>query len=171
MIGKATHLKDPWEYAAEETAYEQTEQTALFKWVAIVKDKIPQLKWLFAVPNGGLRNRREAGSLKAAGVKGGISDMVWPMLGNNCVGLFIELKRKKIGVVSAQQTEFGKFVTTQRYSFKLCFGWLEARKVLIEHFYGEQNIKQVNDALEYLDAYVKTEYERVNYNSFMKKGR
>src|SRR6266576_1994743 len=57
---------------------ENAEQTALFCWAGLNQIKYPPLKWMFAVPNGGFRFKREAGRLKAGGVKAGVPDVVLP---------------------------------------------------------------------------------------------
>ena len=38
----------------------------------------PKLRWMFAIPNGGYRDVREATRLKKQGVKSGVSDMFLP---------------------------------------------------------------------------------------------
>lgn len=57
---------------------------------------------LFAVPNGGHRDKREANRLKATGVVAGVSDLIW-VLPNRVI--FIEMKTV-IGIQSEEQTAF-----------------------------------------------------------------
>jgi len=47
---------------------ESTEQQALFEWAEFAAKKTPELKLLFAVPNGGKRNITTAARLKKEGV-------------------------------------------------------------------------------------------------------
>ena len=47
---------------------------------------------LIAIPNGGKRNPREAGRLKAQGVKAGVSDLLLPFSSQGAHGLWIEMK-------------------------------------------------------------------------------
>jgi hypothetical protein len=56
----------------------------------------------FAVPNGGKRNAREAGRMKAMGVTAGVSDLI---LFRDGMFFVLELKVRK-GRVSAAQDEF-----------------------------------------------------------------
>lgn len=74
---------------------EHGEQEALFAWAAWqVNLGNEPLSWMFAIPNGGLRNKKVAIDLKAEGVKPGVCDVFLPYpLGGYC-GLFIEMKIK-----------------------------------------------------------------------------
>lgn len=47
---------------------------------------------LFAVPNGGFRNAREAGILKAEGVLAGVADLFLMFPNKGYMGMFIEMK-------------------------------------------------------------------------------
>jgi hypothetical protein len=90
--------------------------------------KYPELRWLHAIPNGGLRDKITSGKLKAEGVKPGISDLSLPVKRNVYSGLYIELKKLKAKGVgpSKEQIEFGEFVTKQGFYFAICYGWEEA---------------------------------------------
>ena len=67
-------------------------QRSCKKWFDLQYPKLSNL--LFAVPNGGRRNAREAGIMKAEGVTAGVADMLLltPRCGYGC--LCIELKKK-----------------------------------------------------------------------------
>ncbi len=54
---------------------EHQEQCALFHWAAHMESKHPQLGLLFAIPNGGLRNKLVARKLKMEGVKAGVLEI------------------------------------------------------------------------------------------------
>jgi hypothetical protein len=63
----------------------------------------PFLYLMHAIPNGGTRNKIEAGRLKAEGVKAGIPDCFWPVARQEKIpgnfrfwhGLYIEFKTKR----------------------------------------------------------------------------
>lgn len=112
---------------------EDGEQLALFCWVALNLNKYPDLKWLHHIPNGGFRNKREAAKLKAMGVKAGVLDLCLPVKRGGYSGLYIELKKIKGGVVSKEQKEWLSFLRSQDFGAIVCFGWLEAKKVLVEY--------------------------------------
>lgn len=115
---------------------EDGEQAALFCWAAQqVRDNIiPELDLMFAIPNGGARNIRTAVTLKATGVKAGVSDIFLPVARHGVHGLFIELKKVKGGKVSEEQQSFGESMHQQGYGFCVCHGWLQARDTILQYF-------------------------------------
>lgn len=115
---------------------EDAHQSALFCWCDI--SGIPELKWLFHIPNGGRRDKREAGKLKAMGVKSGVPDIALLIPRNGFHGLIIELKRPKTGIVTDKQHEWLDFLSIQGYATRVCFGWEEARDALLEYL----NVRQ-----------------------------
>ena len=58
---------------------------------------------LFAVPNGGLRGKREAAIMKAEGMTAGVSDMILLVSRKGYASLWIEFKTEK-----GRQTELQK---------------------------------------------------------------
>jgi len=91
--------------------------------------KIP----FFAIPNGGSRNKIEAANLKRQGVVAGVPDMMIPVPNKNYAGLFIEMKRKKGGVVSKYQKEWISRLNSLGYKAVVCKGFEEAKKVIEEY--------------------------------------
>lgn len=93
--------------------------------------RIQELKWFFAIPNGGLRDKITAGKLKAEGVKKGVSDTMLPVNRGVYCGLWIEMKQPgKITATTPEQDEFGLFVQTQNYAFYVCDHWRDAADVV-----------------------------------------
>ena len=116
---------------------EEGEQKALFDWAQYV----PACRWLFAVPNGGNRNPREAARLKAGGVKAGVSDVFLPVPTESTEelsdtgyhGLFIEMKRRKVdgtSRVSDDQKAFQDAMVSAGYKCAVCYGAEEAIEVI-----------------------------------------
>jgi len=68
---------------------------------------------IFAVPNGGKRNIREAIRLKRQGVTAGVSDLIFIHRGNV---YFFEVKTDE-GRQSLLQNQFEKFVIKQRFKY------------------------------------------------------
>lgn len=71
---------------------EHTEQTALFSRLALYEGKYPELRWIFAIPNGGHRHIAVAAKMKAEGVMNVFTRVIWSEGENtpNCVRLIIE---------------------------------------------------------------------------------
>ena len=118
---------------------EDQEQAALIKWCAtrtyggVFLDEI-----IFAIPNGGLRNAREAAKLKRTGVRPGVFDLFLPIgtftnPTKICFnGLFIEMK-KIGGKSSAAQKDFQQLVDHLGYRAVVCEGWEEAANEISDY--------------------------------------
>lgn len=102
-------------------------QSACVRWFAY---QHPELKGLlFAVPNGGARNKATAGKLKAEGVVAGVSDLIllvpqwfttWRgQQGCLYAGLCIEMKTAK-GRQSPDQKEWQSKVESYGYKYAVC---------------------------------------------------
>lgn len=118
---------DPAKYAKSGT--EHAHQVAVFMWCSRHLKTHPELKWLYAIPNGGERNPAVAARLKAEGVKSGVSDLCLPTSRHGFHGLYIEMK-KPDGKESKEQKEFGAFLVEQGYHYECCFSWEEAIAIL-----------------------------------------
>ena len=79
-------------------------QSDFFKQVKLFFPQIPD-KLLFAVPNGGSRNKLEAINLKRQGVKPGVSDTILLIPKGGFASLCMEFKTKT-GKQSEEQKEF-----------------------------------------------------------------
>ena len=110
---------------------EHGNQAALFCWAQQNLNSYPELKYLFAIPNGGMRDKITAAKLKAEGVKLGVPDMCLPVSRSIYHGLFIELKKLKGGVLSKEQEHWINWLNEQGYYAMVCRGWEEAREILI----------------------------------------
>lgn len=109
---------------------EHSQQVALFSACAQYFSEVPELRWLFAIPNGGERNVVIAANMKAEGVKSGVSDIFLPVAKRGYHGFFIELKTQA-GSESATQKQFGAFVQQQGYLYLCAHGWAEALRGLM----------------------------------------
>lgn len=101
---------------------EHDEQVALFEWAATV----PELQWMFAIPNGGARHIAVAGKLKAEGVKRGVSDIFLPLARGGYHGLFIEMKSDK-GNTTPEQANFILAMRDAGYAAIICHGFEQAK--------------------------------------------
>lgn len=121
-----------------ETPLEESEQTCLFQWAALMANAHPELRLLHAIPNGGLRSKTEAARMKDAGVRRGVPDVFLPVARQGQHGLYIEMKRRQGGVVSDEQTWWHVNLAKQGYAVAVCFGWDDAR-VTLESYLGIEN--------------------------------
>ena len=85
-------------------AQEWQEAAALIRWVDGEGAKLyPELRFLYAVPNGGFRHKSVAGRMKAQGARAGVPDFNLDVARGPYHGLRIELKRRVGGTVSNAQ--------------------------------------------------------------------
>lgn len=113
---------------------EHSEQVALMQWVLWHKKDYPELELLFAIPNGGDRDKRTAGRLKAEGVKPGVSDMMLPVARHGKHGIWIELKKLDGGSGESEvQIEWGRRMRIEGYAYFCANGWQAAAKGLISY--------------------------------------
>jgi len=81
---------------------EHEEQVAVIDWANKICGQRRELNLLYAVPNGGQRNKAVAGKLKAEGVKSGVSDLVLPVARGRYHGLYLEMKAKNGNLTTNQ---------------------------------------------------------------------
>ena len=123
-------------------------QAALFCWAAEASvTGFPQLKWLFAVPNGGQRHIAEATKLVATGTRSGVPDVFLPAPIRlypdfSYHGCWIEMKierhrSRKNGGLSDEQIEWRDYLLSAGYYWAVCYSWIEAKNVLIAYLEGK----------------------------------
>jgi hypothetical protein len=97
---------------------EHDEQMALFKWSAHLSQVYPELGLLFAIPNGGKRDK--------------LIDICLPVARQGWHGLFIELKAGK-NKPTAYQLEWLDRLAEQGYLAVVCYGWQDAVEVIKDY--------------------------------------
>jgi hypothetical protein len=119
---------------------EHQHQKALIDWEQINKRQYPWLAYLIAIPNGGARHPAVAGKLRAEGVKAGVSDLFLAYPKGHYHGLWIEMKapRDQGGKAPTKpQQEWLQAMRENGYATSCCFGWDEAKEVLMYYAYGQ----------------------------------
>lgn len=96
---------------------EHAEQTAFVQWFRLQYPGV----LIFAIPNGGARNKATAGKLKAEGVLAGVPDLFIPRW-----RLFVEMKRKAHGRVSPEQAEVMRALGAAGYTCIVAHGCEDA---------------------------------------------
>ena len=66
---------------------EDLEQATLIQWCNLQSCKYEELKWIYAIPNGGYRNKAEAKKLKSTGTKRGCPDLCLPVMFKSINGI------------------------------------------------------------------------------------
>lgn len=112
---------------------EDDHQAALIRWAGLQSKAMPELALLLHIPNGGRRGKREAGRLKAQGVRPGVPDLLLPVPRGGRHGLWIEMKAPKGGRVSVEQKRWLESLAKQGYAACVCAGWESARDVILEY--------------------------------------
>jgi hypothetical protein len=108
-------------------------QAAIFCYFQQNIDKYPLAQLLFAIPNGGLRDKIIAAKLKATGVKAGIPDIFLPVARGDFHGLFIELKKDQKQILSNEQKNWFRKLQEQGYECVVSFGWQHAVNNIITY--------------------------------------
>ena len=111
---------------------EHDEQVALFKWAAHMALHHPELDLLFAVPNGGKRDKIIALQMQREGVKPGVPDVCLPVPRQGWHGLFIELKYGR-NTPTEYQLSWLERLIEQGYLAVVCYGWEEAVDVIKDY--------------------------------------
>lgn len=86
--------------------------------------------FVFAIPNGELRNITVAKRLKAEGVVSGVPDLCC-ILPNGLI-IWIEMKKKKNGRVSKEQKEIHSIFNAHGQKVHVCNGWEEAAALFLD---------------------------------------
>ena len=103
---------------------EHQEQVLFVNWFEL---QFPKVK-IFAIPNGGNRNIVTAKKLKAEGVRKGVPDLFIPEW-----RLWVEMKRKKAGRLSLEQSEWIIYLKDCGYSVIVGRGFEDARDKVLSH--------------------------------------
>lgn len=112
---------------------EHQEQKTLITWFRL---QYPlYARCLFAIPNGGMRNKVIAVKLKAEGVTAGVSDLFLMIPRGGKHGLFIEMKALD-GKPTEAQKEFIALANLMNYQAVICKGFDEAKKVVANYISG-----------------------------------
>jgi hypothetical protein len=112
---------------------EDAEQVALFQWAEWMKGEFPELALLMHIPNGGARHVVVAKKLKAQGVKSGVPDICLPVKRGSYGSLWIEMKRRQGGKVSAVQRWWLNELEKHGQYAEICYGHEEAEAVIVNY--------------------------------------
>ena len=115
---------------ANMTRSETTEQMGLFRWANNHVHVLPELRWMYHVPNEG--KRTNGNILKAAGLKSGVPDICLPLPRNGYHGLYIEMKYGK-NKATKEQKEYLAALDEYGYKTAICYGAQEAMETIVDY--------------------------------------
>ena len=119
---------------------EHSEQVALFHRAALQQNVYPELKLLYAIPNGTRTTPGVAGKMKAEGVKKGVPDICLPCARGKYIGLYIEMKAVydsgKKNYPDPEQREWLKALAEQGHYTTICYSAEEAWTVITAYLEG-----------------------------------
>jgi len=123
-------LSRPGEYGVlESSASEHELQSTLVAVAEAMSSRLPELKLLHAIPNGGSRHPAVAGKLKAEGVKPGVPDLHLPVARGVYHSLYIEMKTVK-GRLSDAQRRWRELLMGEGNAYVVCRSVTEGLVVL-----------------------------------------
>jgi hypothetical protein len=127
----------PEQYAKAGT--EHAHQVAVFMWIQQTgQHTYPELNRLFAIPNGGLRNKATAGRLKAEGVKSGVLDLMLPLPLARFHGMFLEMKKPgDLDRTTPEQDNWIGWLRSVSYYCRVADNWESARDELVAYVTGQ----------------------------------
>ena len=111
---------------------ELNEQKTLFEFLAMIEGHEPLLQYLFHVPNGGHRHPAVAAQMKAAGVKRGVPDILFPIAFKEYHGLAIEMKAG-VNRTTKEQLVWLDVLEEQGWKTGVCYGWVDAAIMVVEY--------------------------------------
>lgn len=132
---------------------EDTEQIRVIQWSRNNMSEHPELKWLYHCPNGGSRNKAEAGKLKQMGVKAGVSDLCLPYPKGIYCGLFVEMKYGE-GRQQPSQRQFLRDMEEAGHFVVTCYSAKKAIEAIEEYL-------NLNDCFKGGRTAIAREYRRM----------
>ena len=122
---------------------ETVEQQSLFAWADLMKNRLPELEDLFAVPNGSYKSRAMAAKFQREGLKPGVPDVILPHARGGYYSLYIEMKRQRVAGdrvelkagtrPSKEQLRWHERLRLAGMRVEVCYGWEDARGVIEQY--------------------------------------
>lgn len=112
---------------------EHAEAAMLMRACRAAEGRHPELRLLYAIPNGGHRARRTAAQMKAEGVRAGVPDYHLPVARGGHIGLWVELKRTKGGRLQPEQRAWLAALQAQGHRVAVCKGWESAFDLICDY--------------------------------------
>jgi hypothetical protein len=128
---------------AQAPPLETYEQQNLFGWAAWAEKGHPELKDMYAVPNGAFKSKAMAAKFQREGLKPGVPDIVLPHARGGYHALYIEMKRKRVPGKrvelrvgtrpSEEQLDWHLRLRAAGNCVFVAYGWEEARDYILAY--------------------------------------
>ena len=128
---------------AQAPPLETQEQQALFAWASMFEPKYPEVRDMYAVPNGAYKSRAMAARFQREGLKSGVPDIVLPHAKGGHHALYIEMKRRRMigkkGELlagdrpSPQQLDWHERLRAAGNCVVVAYGWDEAAAAILKY--------------------------------------
>ncbi|MGE4537621.1 MAG: VRR-NUC domain-containing protein [Desulfovibrio sp.] len=112
---------------------EHEEQALVIARAEALAPSVPEMRMLFAIPNGGVRSKATAGKLKVEGVKSGVSDLFLSVARGGYHGLYVEMKAHGSRGASDAQKDWIAAAKSEGYRAEVCVGADAAWVVICEY--------------------------------------
>lgn len=109
---------------------EHQEHMSLMHWIRLQPDIDP---YFIHIPNEGKRHPVTGYILRRKGLKSGVSDFFLAKPRGSKGGMWLELKRRKLGVISDSQKSWIELMLNVGYEAKICYGWEDAVRCIEEY--------------------------------------
>jgi len=117
---------------AKRIGFESRHCMLLMRWAKLQSRAVPELQFLFHIPNEGRRSFAAASVLKAMGLRRGVWDYFLPVSRQSRHGMWIEMKALKEKLTPEQEV-WGVAMRAQGYETKVCYSWAEAAAEILAY--------------------------------------
>jgi hypothetical protein len=107
---------------------EHDHQVSFFSWLRLNEKKHGELRWFYAIPNGGRRDHGVAVSMFLEGVRAGVLDTHLPLARHGKAGLWIEFKAPG-GALSKEQRGWIQALEAEGHEIHVVQDWIEAARI------------------------------------------
>lgn len=127
------------------TPSEHNIQSAFFKLCRLHEERDPRFKAIFAIPNGGKRDKVTGAIMKREGAKAGVLDVFVAIPSGIHHGLFIEFKRKG-GKMTPAQAQFARQAMAAGFPVIVATDALDAFRAVRKYFEKPEVFERKKDA-------------------------
>lgn len=111
-------------------------QVAVFRWASMAQCTMPELRWMFAVPNGmAARSPVTVSRMKAEGLRNGVLDVWLPAPRRGYTGLVIEHKHGS-NTLTKEQKEWAAALAAFGWLVVVSYSFDESKRAIEDYLRG-----------------------------------